>query len=152
MLNYQNSRNRDSLDNCCTGSGRNCGNLPCNNLFLLCAGPRGQTQISNRECPFGLYNFTRNDDDITSNEVPNPFVFHGRQGAPVSFFSLFSCFYYMYTKQTSIQTNLLSFVFRKNWSLLLRLTTLIRPLEQDHCTSRFIWAVWTFKAIKYYFH
>ena len=69
-------------------------NQPCNNLFIFCAGPRGQASVDTGTCPYGIFNFTRFDDDfsftntsssiVSGSQVPNPIVFQGDERWTVS--------------------------------------------------------------------
>ena len=87
---YQNPAHRTDDGNCCTGRERRgrCGvDSSCNNLFTFCAGPRGSgTSLSESRCPYSMYTFMSNSDDITfaegtsivaESQVPNPMVFRG---------------------------------------------------------------------------
>lgn len=95
METYLNPSHLDSAGNCCVRGtrGNSCGGRQCNNLFIFCAGPLGSTLLSRGSCPYGMYNFTVNNDEITfpenasivaGSQVLNPLVFRGRERIPVS--------------------------------------------------------------------
>ena len=115
---YRNPTNTIDDGACCTGNGRNCGNEPCNNRFILCAGPQGsETVITLGRCPYGRFDFTANSDDITflvgpsivpNSPLPNPILFLGRssESVPVSLLSTDAWKVYSYSVN-----NIMEYVF-----------------------------------------
>lgn len=123
MQRYQNRDHRTAANECCTGSGNNCNDQPCNNLFIFCAGPSGQALVDTGTCPYGMFSFTIRDDDfslttdsssiVSGSSVPNPIVFQKNDRWTVSFETASSVFdkkishYYMfYFKQGRFQLHI----------------------------------------------
>ena len=93
---YRNQNHRNADGGCCSGRGRDCNNLPCNNHFIFCTGPSGQASVDTGTCPYGMFNFTIANDDIEvpftatasatfpGSQVKNPIAFQRNEGWTVS--------------------------------------------------------------------